>query len=222
MGGGAGITWTLHGVRGQMKWSRRKQTFRPHGPITLDSFDAEGYMDGMDDVRGDLLKVTSIVFDVNPDDLPWWKRNFDLRTDIFTICGVTRDCTEPHAVSSGGYIRSKWPASFPLDLVGTLYLENELMGVTVTVKPADPEEFGRWYTEAFETWDTGLDDEREMYHKAIRAAQAKLAAGGLTEDAEQALIEKIESDQEELDNLPSDAQWWEDQRDDMRINYGAD
>jgi hypothetical protein len=222
MGGGAGVEWEVQLERSHWKWNARKKCFRPIEEVKVDRFSARGYMDGMDDVRGDLLKVVSIEVTHPEMDLDWWKEHYDLKEDIFTMYFYKETCKHPHYMTWGGYIRSPIESIFPLTLEGEMVLEDQTYPVSVTVIPVDMEEFKYWYQDVFETHSTGLDEERKKIRDKIDDIEEMLEDETLSEDAQERLQAKIEDQQDELEELGTDEAWWDAHWESIQANYGAE
>lgn len=160
MGAGSGIEFKMK-VNGFLV-KVNKNGFRITGKVpTIESFSAYDYMYGMKSVRGDLLKVVGVKVESEPDDAEWLKnRGHNLNTDCFDVGDF-----EAKEWMFEGYTRpaNTWKAWMPFTVKGTAYVES--IGereVYITVKPADKDEFGYWFSDVFE-FTPDEDDEDGDY-----------------------------------------------------------
>lgn len=140
MGGGAGIKITAR-MFGFYFTLRNK-----HATCGVESWDAHGYMDGMNNVRGDLLKATA-HFELTAEEKKYVREkwgatsNEKLYCSRFTASGMV----------FAGWVRGRWQDAFPLTLKG--YADFEFLGdkeITVEIAPADKNEFGNFWYDVFE------------------------------------------------------------------------
>lgn len=218
MGGGAGVTWTVEFEYHTypMRWDpiNSRLTMQKHSEPKIDRFNAQGYQDGMNDVRGDMLKVNELTIDIPEKDYKWLLDAMaNNENHLFDVSFEYEGHKWFETMTWGGYVRGKIEDIFPLDLQAQVTVEG--VGdytADLTVEPVDMEDFKYWYEDVFQTYSSGLEDERKKLQDKIDELEGMDEPDGAT----------LEALQEELDEIPTDEQWFEDHWDDIQMNYGAD
>lgn len=176
-GGGAGIIFTAKpdDVDIPAKYRNGKVKFGKPGKLEIDSFDAEGYMDGDTNVSGSIMKVDSIDFDQRElakiveeyieDVTERWEGTSTPVTTNNVV--VTLAMEELKTILWAGYVRGTMKTGDFLTLEGEAEVHvttdddydttGEIIDVTVYVKVDN--RFEDWYWETFEAWMEEDEDE---------------------------------------------------------------
>jgi len=157
VGGGAGIKFTIEPEDYYVAVGRTG-VIRPVGKPVITKFSAEGYQDGMGDVRGDLFIVKEVVFDkVEPKYIKELRKNGQLLVSWHNWCDW------PSKMVWGGYVRGPWKSLFPMIFDDEL-VSLELYGdLKATIVLAPGKEFGYWFEDVFGLVDCPKDERPEIW-----------------------------------------------------------
>src|SRR5262245_22171339 len=122
MGGGAGINFRFDLENTAGIWRPKQKKLVKLKPPVIRSFDALGYMDGMNEVRGDLLKVKKIHLQIDSDDVGYFKYCRCSDGDEITVY-QSQYCTQFERIVFAGYVRGNIRQVFPMWIEGTLTLD---------------------------------------------------------------------------------------------------
>ena len=171
-GGGAGIVFTINGIEdGDIVAIRKgnKYKIKIKKMPQVDKFDAEGYMDGQQNVDGRLMKIVDLDFnekevtdslvdnlESNYDSPDYWPNEVEI-----SISDVDMKMTH-----SGGYIRSTMKKGDTLvfedrkcraTIVSDWSIRNEDVQIGMTVEVTQKMEY--WYQDVFEAEYDEEDDD---------------------------------------------------------------
>ena len=144
MGGGAGIGFEVKLESIALKWTGEK--WEVSGPVEIDSWRAEDYMNALGNIRPDLLKIVSVDITESDPDPEYAKRAHEIHGEF-----VHTDTGKVEGSMFSGYTRGKWEDRFPLELTGRLHIQYYGdVDITLTVKPRNKRQFGAFYNALFE------------------------------------------------------------------------
>jgi hypothetical protein len=162
MGGGAGIQITLE--LEQFYVARKKNRRDELKVVTfpeLARWHAQGYMDGMSDIRGDMLKVKELRLDKLEEGDAEWLTGQGIKPGECLAAWI-EERQWPHTCIFRGWIRGKWQDAFPLSIDFDLYVETlGYRRAAIVVEPADMQEFGNFWEDVFSWFPEDPEDERE-------------------------------------------------------------
>lgn len=107
MGGGAGIGFEVKLESIALKWTGEK--WEVSGPVEIDSWRAEDYMNALGNIRPDLLKIVSVDITESDPDPEYAKRAHEIHGEF-----VHTDTGKVEGSMFSGYTRGKWEDRFPL------------------------------------------------------------------------------------------------------------
>lgn len=146
MGGGAGVNFTVR-IDG-FHFTVLNDKVNPINPLTINSWDCEGYMDGMLVIRGNMLTVKSLQYDLDDNDKSYLEQE-QVESDTMLYCSSFK----VENMEWGGYMRGKWQDAFPMYLRGRAELE--YLGeveISIEIDVADREEFEEFWQDIFESY----------------------------------------------------------------------
>lgn len=140
MGGGAGITWELELESLPLDFKRGK--FIPARKPVITTWHASDYMNAMQNIRPDLLRLISIKIDD-----PNGAENPDMSYDWAAWMNGNR----LEASSFSGYTRGPWQDTFPLTFSGQMHVDYYGdLNITALVTYRRKREFESFYNRLFE------------------------------------------------------------------------
>ena len=174
MSGGAGVRFTLR--IDSFNLVTGTKYLKAETLPDIESWDCLGYMDGMNNIRGDMLKVKKVVYELDDNDKAYLKEEGIKPRTILYCPSFTVENME-----WAGYVRGKWQNAFPMTLTGSTDIE--YLGqcdISVVVDVADREEFAGFWMDVFDyyaetdvTNDDGelvtIEEQYEMINDANRA-----------------------------------------------------
>lgn len=169
MGGGAGILVTLELEDfGVTRKRNRRDELKIVTLPELARWHAQGYMDGMSDIRGDMLKVKELLLDkLEEGDAEWLTEQGYKPGDC--LAAWIEEEQWPRARIFRGYVRGRWRDVFPLSIDFDLWVE--ALGyrhATIVVEPADAQEFGNFWEDVFDWLPEEGELEDEIHWEDVR------------------------------------------------------
>ena len=169
MGGGAGLNFSLKITNGYCRWHPVKRVFDIARTPEIERFDMHGYMDGLSNVRGELLRIVNFEIEpLDPADSDWLRRHGVRASQELYLGQPSREKIE--CMIWGGYVRGDIRATVP-SMTFTADLDVEGVGVRATFGIEATDEFFEFYQDVFENWC--YNTEQDM---ADHAANYSIAA----------------------------------------------
>ena len=173
MGGGAGIKIEVELDQFYVVRSRNnKRKFKVLQQPVIVRWSADGYEDGERNLRGNMLKATVTIDNIDPGDVDYLTKAWGFHPGNRLAAWV--DTEAPNRTIWRGYVRGKWQDVFPLDMDFEIHVEMfGHINATLTIDPVDREEFDRFWNDVFnfiaEAEDPGEPDamsseQVESYH----------------------------------------------------------
>ena len=167
MGGGAGIRFSLK--INSFAFNTKRGEVNPIKPVTIQNWSALGHMDGMDNIRGDLLKVKRVEYILEQDERAELKKD-----DIRASDTLWANSFVAENVEFAGYVRGKWTDIFPMWLTGETYLEGiGTCEISVLVQVADKREFAGFWSDVFD-YDSAQEDADAYNEENIEEGDAPM------------------------------------------------